>query len=217
VTIWWLKKPSRVIAFISVGVQWTFAILFGGIGYGLHTHAPRQYYATPTPYWCWISQDFQKDRLAGEYVWYWTALLGSFILYLLLFLLHLGVITPSRSWYTPKVLEDNKSSEDDSGKHQTEVQSNTSRTPRGLWTVIWYPIVYSVMILPLSVVRWIAFRQTAKYGSSHVSPVATFFVVTLFSLSGVFDAVTYILTRRWFFVRQRNEPEAPGPVANGST
>ena len=48
-TIWWLKKPNRVIAFISVGVQWTLVILFVGIGYGLHTHAPSQYYATPTP------------------------------------------------------------------------------------------------------------------------------------------------------------------------
>jgi hypothetical protein len=49
VTIWWLIPPEKYIAFISVGVQWIFVILFVGIGFGLHTHPPGKYYATPTP------------------------------------------------------------------------------------------------------------------------------------------------------------------------
>jgi hypothetical protein len=49
VTIWWLKDPNKIIARIAVGVQWLFVILFAAIGFGVHTHPPNNYYATPTP------------------------------------------------------------------------------------------------------------------------------------------------------------------------
>jgi hypothetical protein len=73
-----------------------------------------------------------------------------------------------------------------------------------------YPMVYCVLILPLSIVRWITFRQVATAGESHISAVATFFVSILFTLSGVLNTVMYLLTRTWFFLpQQRDELEAP--------
>jgi hypothetical protein len=71
-------------------------------------------------------------------------------------------------------------------------------------------MVYCVLILPLSVVRWITFRQVATAGESHISALATFIVSILFSLSGVLNTVMYLLTRAWFFLPQkRDELEAP--------
>jgi hypothetical protein len=192
VTIWWVKPPKKSIAFISVGIQWTMAILLAGIPYGLHTKPPNKYYATPVPYWCWIGQGYFKDRIANEYVWFWLALFISIISYLLLFLLHLEIIKPGTSWYAPK----------------------PNWTPSGLWTTIWYPIVYCMIITPLSIVRWIGFKQVATVGKSHISPVATFAVAILLGLSGVFDAILYLLTRAWIFRTHNlnvNEPRAPGP------
>jgi hypothetical protein len=49
VTIWWLKAPNKLVASISVAIQWLFVILFVGIGFGENTHPPNKYYATPTP------------------------------------------------------------------------------------------------------------------------------------------------------------------------
>jgi hypothetical protein len=49
VTVWRLKDPDTLIASIVVGTQWTFVILFVGIGFGVQTHPPEKYYATPTP------------------------------------------------------------------------------------------------------------------------------------------------------------------------
>jgi len=192
VTIWWVKRPKKYIAFISVGIQWTMAILFAGIPYGLHTKPPSKYYATPSPYWCWIGQGYTKDRIADEYVWFWVTLFVSIVLYLLLFLLHLEVIMPGKRWYSPK----------------------PNWTPAGLWTAIWYPIVYCVMITPLSVVRWVAFKQIATHGKSHISPVATFAVATLLGFSGVWDGMLYLLTRAWIFrTKNKNDPQAPEPPA----
>jgi hypothetical protein len=49
VSIWWLKQPKKSFALIAVGIQWIFAVTFVGVAYGLHSHPPREYYATPTP------------------------------------------------------------------------------------------------------------------------------------------------------------------------
>ena len=70
------------------------------------------------------------------------------------------------------------------------------------------------MITPLSVVRWVAFKQIATHGKSHISPVATFAVATVLGLSGVWDGMLYLLTRAWIFrTKNKNDPQAPEPLA----
>jgi len=51
------------------------------------------------------------------------------------------------------------------------------------------------MILPLSVVRWIGFQEEAVSGYTHIAASATFAGEVVFALSGVWNAVLYILTR----------------------
>jgi hypothetical protein len=43
-------------------------------------------------YWCWIGPSHTPDRIAGEYIWLWSALAVSFALYLPLFLFKRGNI-----------------------------------------------------------------------------------------------------------------------------
>jgi hypothetical protein len=52
-----------------------------------------------------------------------------------------------------------------------------------------YPILYCMLVLPLSVVRWITFTTTAT------QLVATLVVEVVFSLSGILNALLYALTR----------------------
>jgi hypothetical protein len=67
-----------------------------------------------------------------------------------------------------------------------------------------YPILYCLLVLPLSVVRWKAF-----YGDSP-KPAATLTVVAVFGLSGVLNAMLYSLTRaRLFQPVGGSEPCAP--------
>jgi len=201
-SIWWLHIPTKKTAFIIIGVEWIFVILFVGIGFGVHTHAPSKYYATPTPYWCWLGQSFKAERIAGEYVWFWLTLLVSFSSYLPLFLLHYGIIEEGSAWYAPTVEAYTNDPDRDKVKSKA-----FSRTPAKLWTAIVYPIVYCLVILPCSIIRWIGFRQEAISGESHISPVVTFVFAVLFTLSGVFNSVIYPLTRPRIF--ERTSAQAP--------
>ena len=71
-----------------------------------------------------------------------------------------------------------------------------------------YPIVYCILILPLSIVRWINF--TAKSASA-VPRVPQLIVIFIFSLSGVVNALLYLWTRKRLFQRdERSDPPAPG-------
>ena len=73
-----------------------------------------------------------------------------------------------------------------------------------------YPIVYCVLILPLTIVRWRSFAKKSLPGHSTRTPVQTFAVVVLFTLGGVFNAALYLLTRTSFFQPdRRKEPAAP--------
>jgi hypothetical protein len=61
--------------------------------------------------------------------------------------------------------------------------------------MIWYPICYTILVLPLSIVRWRTFRSPAHLKLQ--TPFAvTAVVVTIFGLSGVVNVALVTLTRR---------------------
>jgi hypothetical protein len=54
------------------------------------------------------------------------------------------------------------------------------------------------------------FHEQEVTGKSHTKPVATFITVTIFALSGVFNALLYRLTRASIFQGSpEDEPRAP--------
>ena len=53
-----------------------------------------------------------------------------------------------------------------------------------------YPIVYCVLVLPLSIARWRGFED-----ANSVPPAATFSVCALFGLSGLFNVVLLMTTK----------------------
>ena len=58
-----------------------------------------------------------------------------------------------------------------------------------------YPIIYSVIIIPLSVVRWIQFGQETK-GKNYFSPTSTLTVESVFHLGGFLDVSLFFLLPR---------------------
>jgi len=61
--------------------------------------------------------------------------------------------------------------------------------------MIWYPICYTILVVPLSIVRWRIFRSPAHLKLQPPFAV-TAVVVTIFGLSGVINVVLITLTRR---------------------
>ena len=54
-----------------------------------------------------------------------------------------------------------------------------------------YPIAYSVVVLPLSVTRWLQFSKFNIH--HHVPSAATFFGVILFNLSGAINVLLFLI------------------------
>ena len=60
--------------------------------------------------------------------------------------------------------------------------------------VIWYPISYTILVLPLSIVRWMTFHPPEEKAPD--TPfVFTAVAITIFGLSGVVSVVLVMSTR----------------------
>ena len=64
---------------------------------------------------------------------------------------------------------------------------------REAMAMIWYPIGYTIVVLPMSIVRWVGFRHPAN---SELDRVMAVFAITMFALSGSVSVVLVLLTRR---------------------
>jgi len=52
-----------------------------------------------------------------------------------------------------------------------------------------YPLSYSLVVLPLSIARWL------QFGHHHVPSAVTFFVVSMFYLSGAINVILFLVIR----------------------
>jgi len=209
--VWRLSNPSRQLSAYIVGVEAIFLVLIVAIGFGVHTRPPIEFYAAPSPYWCWLGDGFLREKIGLEYLWFWITAFGSFLLYIPLFLLHFQLVKPGvpSRWYLPKV---DISSHVDGDNVGNGIPSTTaavlSKKNAKLWSAILYPILYFILVLPLSVVRFINFHRP-----SHRRPIETFIVANIFTLSGVFNALLYRLTRASIFMDSEPPPPTAPPVA----
>jgi len=185
VVMWGKLKNQLAVAYIVVAFIWVFVILFVSVGVSVHTRGSN-YYETPTPYWCWIGdgEQYNAERIAGEYFWLWITLFITTFSYIPLFFWARGLVSVSPEHWWKIRFHSNRETEG--------VQIIDPRQKRRALGMIAYPLVYSVIVLPLSVVRWI----TGFGSSTHRLPSeATFIVIFIYSLSGAFNTILYLLTR----------------------
>ncbi|KZV65021.1 hypothetical protein PENSPDRAFT_638874 [Peniophora sp. CONT] len=199
-SVFWRRGlHSRTAASIVVGLIYLFVALWVGLGIGLHKDEEFPFY-NPTPYWCWISSRYANERIGGEYLWLWLALIISIILYVPLFFWSQGNLSvdPERWWRfrihpRPAVLE-------------------FSGRRRRAFSILAYPAIYSILICPVSVIRWVGFGLEAQGQPSNIPSVATFIVDYTYTLSGVFNVSLLLLTRPnllLFGPIPRGDDEAP--------
>ncbi|KAI5120663.1 hypothetical protein M0805_008000 [Coniferiporia weirii] len=190
-----IKPAIAIVIFI-----WTYVILFVSIGAGVNGSSN---YYVPTPYWCWIGANFSQERIFGEYFWLWLTLFVSIFVYVPLFLWGNGYLKVDKThWWKvscrlqPKALSEEENARD--------------RPPSLSLAILGYPVLYSILILPLSVARWITFS-----GSSPEPSAATFAAVFIFGLSGAAN-VLLLLTTRPNLLLFDSEPELYPVVVGGA-
>jgi hypothetical protein len=70
-----------------------------------------------------------------------------------------------------------------------------------------YPLVYAILVAPLSVIRWIGFYQeNTGNRTNRISPAATITAVTIFGLSGMLNVLLLFFTRGNTFLFGRDLP-----------
>ncbi|KLO07844.1 hypothetical protein SCHPADRAFT_944915 [Schizopora paradoxa] len=177
----WMRVQHRVrTALIVATIPWLFMALFVGIAARKHKD-----YDEPSPFWCWVGPNYKPERIFGEYLWLWLTIFVSMAVYIPLILWNQGLIAiDEKHWW--KVSWYRKSPADADEKRERPVGSSLK--------LLAYPVAYSIVVLPLSVVRWITFDE--KPCESKVPEAATFAVVFLHGCFGFVNVVLLLTTRQ---------------------
>jgi hypothetical protein len=164
---------------------WLFIGLVVVIGNTVN-HDPSKPFQSPTPYWCWVSQNYMTWRILGEYLWFWITLGFSFLVYIPLYLWIRGnIVIHDPQWWKFHF------------QHSNKLDPTLPARRRQSLVMAAYPFVYCLNILPLSVVRWIGFQREAKYGidKANIPAAATFAVTSIYGLSGFLNVILLLTTK----------------------
>jgi len=183
ISVFWRRGiHSRRIALVIVALIYTFVSLWVGLGIGTHKDPEFPFY-NPTPYWCWISSRYSGERIGGEYIWLWITLITSIILYVPLFFWSQGNLSVDPEiWWRFRI-------------HRRPDVLDFEGRRRRAFAILAYPTVYSILILPVSVIRWIGFGLEARGIDNGIPAVATFIVDYTYTLSGFLNVSLLLLTR----------------------
>jgi len=167
--LWRVGEEARYFAFSFVALTWLFIGLWVGIGNAIHKN-----FEAPTPYWCWIGPNYKMERIAGEYLWLWIALFASVVMYVPVHFWMKGQLSvDNEKWYKFRLAK-------------TDIESSQRRAT---WGILFYPLAYSLIVIPLSISRWLQFDHKT------VPPAAIFFGQIMFNLSGAVNVLLFLIVR----------------------
>ncbi|EJD41550.1 hypothetical protein AURDEDRAFT_186506 [Auricularia subglabra TFB-10046 SS5] len=172
------------------GQQWSYYvsqdILAPGqvllLGAAKATESPGASLFGPTPYWCWFAERYQYGRIPGSFLWYWLSMGSSILLYIPVYLRIRGNLYVE-GWHTWRVtLRGAQLPQRVDGRFNPVQQSRK---------MLLYPIVYTVLIVPFSVLRWIVNFTRVK----HVAAPLYFLFISIFYLGGLANVLLLVFTR----------------------
>ncbi|KAG8927978.1 hypothetical protein FRC03_003648 [Tulasnella sp. 419] len=199
------KKPWLWIAVVSF--IWLFLLLFVVLGYVLNRHEERlggEPYFGPTPFWCWIKEQHMPERIAGEYFWLWFCAILNIILYpFLFFTLRGNIDVDPTNWR--RIRFHRRSREDifglpvpgrrDSAPDAESTKILKAKNKEAM-KMFWYPISYTILVLPLSITRWSTFENSDEPDTvAEINITTTTVVLFIFGCSGLVNVLLFLLTR----------------------
>lgn len=133
-------------------------------------------------YWCWISTNYPADGFTLDYLLMFMAALIAFILYALIYLkLRGNMIIEGYHIRFVKV-----SAEDLAHWREKKFENESLQIAMRMWI---YPMAYVILILPMSIVRFVS------WGGHQVSLEATIFASAVFLLLGISNVTLFLTTR----------------------
>ncbi|KAG8960483.1 hypothetical protein FRC03_006490 [Tulasnella sp. 419] len=202
-----LQLPNaRWMPWLVVGLIWLFLLLAPLVSGLTHTNPP---FYGPSTYWCWIDPHYSSQRIGLEYGLMWFVALLSAALYVPLFLtlrgnLQVDFVQSSATSRGKMKISWKRLHRDDTWRVDRTQKKGASNVARQMLA---YPIVYIILILPMSVVRWI---EPTRSDGNPIPSEWTAFAGIIFSSSGLVNVLLYMLTRpsllpSWRSCRRRRE------------
>ncbi|KAH9957453.1 hypothetical protein BC827DRAFT_1225967 [Russula dissimulans] len=181
------RRKSVCLALgVVVGI-WLFLGLLVGIN--IATDGSYHFYG-PTGCWCWIRSEYSVQRTAADFAFMWITATINIVSYIMVFLYLKGYIA-TKGW---RIIRPDT-------RHPISLLSVTQ-----VYGLLFYPLVYTLAILPLSLARYLSFAH-------HYVPFAvTVFVDMIYLASGLFNVLLFSFTRPFLLPHDPRIPNmAPKP------
>ncbi|KAI9508438.1 hypothetical protein F5148DRAFT_1284056 [Russula earlei] len=138
----------------------------------------------PAGYWCWIVSTHPVQRIVADYLFMWITAGINIVIYSILFLYIKGYIA-TKGWriYRPNV--------------RKEISDLASKRAYGL---LYYPAVYIIGVLPLSIVRYRTFAH------HYIPSDAIIFVDIVYLANGLFNVILFSITRPFLLPHDLQSP-----------
>ncbi|EJD41553.1 hypothetical protein AURDEDRAFT_169448 [Auricularia subglabra TFB-10046 SS5] len=173
IVLGWTPPHNPKIPIAVVAVCWAYRVVLLAVAKATESREASLF--GPTPYWCWFSERYKYARIPMTYLWFWISTVLSIFLYVPVYLRVRGNlhVEGRYTWrLTPRR---------DDIPLRIDSRFNPVQQSRKM---LLYPIVYTVLIVPMSVLRWIVNFRPGK----HVAAPLYFLVVSIFYLGNARQA-----------------------------
>lgn len=179
IVLGWTPPHNFRIPIAVVIASWGYRVLL--LGAAKATESPDASLFGPTPYWCWFAERYQYGRIPGSFLWYWLSMASSVLLYVPVYLRIRGNLHVEGAGWRLTTLRRPQLQRID-GRFNPVLQSRK---------MLLYPIVYTVLIVPISVLRWIVNFTRVQ----HVAAPLYFLFISIFYLGGLANVLLLVFTR----------------------
>jgi hypothetical protein len=160
---------------ILLWLVWLATLVLTVLGLALH----KQTYFVRAGAWCWVSDDYEAERLALHYVWLFFSEFGLLVIYLVTFF-------KLRHQTSQLFAEQRRAS------NELANQSTVDAVKRITKLMMLYPFVYVLLTLPISACR----MWSMAHDGQPVSDETQCIVGALLASCGWVDCLLYSLTRK---------------------
>lgn len=168
------KRVAYGLFATGIGITWLFTFFLTILGVALYG---KRYFVRAGA-WCWVSSDYEPERLALHYIWLFIAEFGLIIIYLITFF---KLRSKTRALF-----------EDQGALGSRQNKSTVEAVNRITKLMMLYPMVYVVLTLPLSSTR----MWSMAHGGQTTSDITACTVGALLASCGWVDCLLYTLTRK---------------------
>ncbi|KAG9096560.1 hypothetical protein FS749_008209 [Ceratobasidium sp. UAMH 11750] len=176
---------SHVTCFVTLAIVWSGIIAVVAVGPTVIQSSEKGGYFGISGYWCWITSGYSTERFVLEYLFMFVSAFISLVIYTMIFFRLRGNLIAEG--YKIRILSVASSRAWNLEAGRAVMESNTMTIA---WQLMWYPVSYTVLILPIAASRW------AEFSGAEVPFPVKMFSSVVFMLSGFVNSALFIATRR---------------------